>query len=93
MKIKEKVLKEVRSKGWLPEIDVGMSYLEQAIDLTLSEVEILSQESELKEMNDSGCFCGSFFNLIDGKFICNGCQEECENEFYQQFISKIRGLK
>jgi len=39
MKIKEKVLKEVRNSGWSPELDVGMSYVEQGIDLAIAETQ------------------------------------------------------
>ncbi len=55
MKIKEKILKEVRNSGWSPELDVGMSYVEQAIDLTLAEV-------GKKHLEDLGEL---FFNLQD----------------------------
>lgn len=44
--IKEKVLKDVRNSGWSPDLDVGMSYVEQAIDLTLAEVGKVIDERE-----------------------------------------------
>lgn len=39
MKIKDKVLKEVRNSGWSPELDIGINYVEQAIDLTIPKVQ------------------------------------------------------
>ena len=107
MKIKEKVLKEMEHTiRFYPDkyplfvksskkINLN-SPVEDAIDLTLAErnkeVGKVIDEEFLKNMNDSGCSCGSFFNFIEGKFICNGCQEECENKFYEELKQKL-GIK
>jgi len=82
MKIKEKVLKTLGIKPKFS--NFNKTKVEKAVELTLHEVSKVIDESFLKDMNDSGCSCGSFFNFIEGKFICNGCREECENKFYEE---------
>ena len=69
--------------------DKWENHIEKTIDLTLASVGKVIDESFLKDMNDSGCSCGSFFNFIEGKFICNGCGEECENKFYEELKKEL----
>lgn len=88
MNIKEKVMSQVLLGKINPNTQ-KYALLKITIEKTLEEVGKLINESVLKDMNDSGCSCGSFFNFIDGKFICNGCQEECENKFYEELKKEI----
>ncbi len=52
--IKEAVVEEVRNKGWTPSLDVGMSYVETAIDLTLDKFASLLKSELLIAKDDDG---------------------------------------
>ena len=52
MTIREEVVKEIRSRGWTPTLDVGMSYVEQAIDLTINKIIREIQGIEVKSTDE-----------------------------------------